>query len=67
MPDETDNWDFDAKENWEDEWSGSMQASDSASADKNSMGLIRAWSPLFIRSWFVSSYKASCPKYGSLF
>ena len=48
MPDETDKWDFDAKENWEDEWSGSMQASDSASADKNSMGLIRAWSPYLL-------------------
>ena len=54
MPDETDNWDFDAKENWEDEWSGSMQASDSASADKNSMGLIRAWSPyLFVAGLLV--------------
>ena len=54
MPDETDKWDFDAKENWEDEWSGSMQASDSASADKNSMGLIRAWSPyLFVAGLLV--------------
>ena len=54
MPDETDNWDFDAKENWEDEWSGSMQASDSASDDKNSMGLIRAWSPyLFVAGLLV--------------
>ena len=54
MPDEKDKWDFDAKENWEDEWSGSMQASDSASADKNSMGLIRAWSPyLFVAGLLV--------------
>ena len=54
MPDETDKWDFDAKENWEDEWSGSMQASDSASVDKNSMGLIRAWSPyLFVAGLLV--------------
>ena len=54
MPDETDKWDFDAKENWEDEWSGSMQASDSASADKHSMGLIRAWSPyLFVAGLLV--------------
>ena len=54
MPNETDKWDFDAKENWEDEWSGSMQASDSASADKNSMGLIRAWSPyLFVAGLLV--------------
>jgi len=54
MPDETDKWDFDAKENWEEEWSGSMQASDSASADKNSMGLIRAWSPyLFVAGLLV--------------
>ena len=54
MPDETDKWDFDAKENWEDEWSGSMQASDSAPADKNSMGLIRAWSPyLFVAGLLV--------------
>ena len=54
MPEETDNCDFDAKENWEDEWSGSMQASDSASADKNSMGLIRAWSPyLFVAGLLV--------------
>ena len=54
MPDEKDKWDFDVKENWEDEWSGSMQASDSASTDKNSMGLIRAWSPyLFVAGLLV--------------
>ena len=54
MPDEKDKWDFDVKENWEDEWSGSMQASDSASDDKNSMGLIRAWSPyLFVAGLLV--------------
>ena len=54
MPDETEKWDFDAKENWEEEWSGSMQASDSASTNKNSMGLIRAWSPyLFVAGLLV--------------
>ena len=54
MPDEKDKWDFDVKENWEDEWSGSMQASDSASTDNNSMGLIRAWSPyLFVAGLLV--------------
>ena len=54
MPDEEDKWDFDVKENWEDEWSGSMQASDSASTNKNSMGLIRAWSPyLFVAGLLV--------------
>ena len=54
MPHETEKWDFDAKENWEEEWSGSMQASDSASTNKNSMGLIRAWSPyLFVAGLLV--------------
>ena len=54
MPDETEKWDFDAKENWEEEWSGSMQASDSASTNKSSMGLIRAWSPyLFVAGLLV--------------
>ena len=54
MPDEEDKWDFDVKENWEDEWSGSMQASDSASTNENSMGLIRAWSPyLFVAGLLV--------------
>ena len=54
MPDEEDKWDFDVKENWEDEWSGSMQASDSASTNENPMGLIRAWSPyLFVAGLLV--------------
>ena len=54
MPDETEKWDFDAKENWEEEWSGSMQASNSASTNENSMGLIRAWSPyLFVAGLLV--------------
>ena len=60
LMDETDKWDFDAKENREDEWSGSMQASDSASTQEFNGSYPRMVS-LFIRSWFVSSYKASCP------
>ena len=54
MPDESDNWDFDAKENWEAEWTGTMQSDNSASADRAPIGLIRAWSPyLFVAGLLV--------------
>ena len=54
MPDDGDNWDFDAKENWEAEWTGTMQADNSASADRAPIGLIRAWSPyLFVAGLLV--------------
>ena len=54
MPDDSDNWDFDAKENWEAEWTGTMQADNSASADRAPIGLIRAWSPyLFVAGLLV--------------
>ena len=54
MPDDSDNWDFDAKENWEAEWTGTMQSDGSASADRAPIGLIRAWSPyLFVAGLLV--------------
>ena len=54
MPDDSDNWDFDAKENWEAEWTGTMQSDNSASADRAPIGLIRAWSPyLFVAGLLV--------------
>ena len=54
MPDDSDNWDFDAKENWDAEWTGSMQSDNSASADRAPIGLIRAWSPyLFVAGLLV--------------
>ncbi len=54
MPDDSDNWDFDAKENWEAEWTGTMQSDSSASADRAPIGLIRAWSPyLFVAGLLV--------------
>ena len=54
MPNDSDNWDFDAKENWEAEWTGTMQADNSASADRAPIGLIRAWSPyLFVAGLLV--------------
>ena len=54
MPDDSDNWDFDAKENWEAEWTGTMQSESSASADRAPIGLIRAWSPyLFVAGLLV--------------
>ena len=54
MPDNSDNWDFDAKENWEAEWTGTMQSDNSASADRAPIGLIRAWSPyLFVAGLLV--------------
>ena len=54
MPDVSDNWDFDAKENWEAEWTGTMQSDNSASADRAPIGLIRAWSPyLFVAGLLV--------------
>ena len=54
MPDDSDNWDFDAKENWEAEWTGTMQSDNSASADRTQIGLIRAWSPyLFVAGLLV--------------
>ena len=54
MPDDSDNWDFDAKENWEAEWTGTMQSDNTASADRAPIGLIRAWSPyLFVAGLLV--------------
>lgn len=54
MPDDSDNWDFDAKENWDAEWTGTMQSDNSASADRAPIGLIRAWSPyLFVAGLLV--------------
>lgn len=54
MPDDSDNWDFDAKENWEAEWTGTMQSDNSASANRAPIGLIRAWSPyLFVAGLLV--------------
>ena len=54
MPNDSDNWDFDAKENWEAEWTGTMQSDSSASADRAPIGLIRAWSPyLFVAGLLV--------------
>ena len=54
MPNDSDNWDFDAKENWEAEWTGTMQSDNSASADRAPIGLIRAWSPyLFVAGLLV--------------
>ena len=54
MPDDSDNWDFDAKENWEAEWTGTMQSDNSASADRAPIGLMRAWSPyLFVAGLLV--------------
>ena len=54
MPEETETWDFDAKENWEEEWSGSMQTNNSASSENKSLSLVRAWSPyLFVAGLLV--------------
>ncbi|MDA0688376.1 MAG: L-lactate permease, partial [Proteobacteria bacterium] len=53
MPKDSELWDFDARENWEEEWTGALQtdANDSAPA---TMSLIRAWSPyLFVAGLLV--------------
>ena len=49
-------WDFDTKENWEAEWTGTMQADPAALIDKGRMSLIRAWCPyLFVAGLLVLS------------
>ena len=49
-------WDFDTKENWEAEWTGTMQADPAALIDKGQMSLIRAWCPyLFVAGLLVLS------------
>ena len=44
MPDESETWDFDAKSEWEPEWTGALQSGAEDDAPVT-MSLMRAWSP----------------------
>lgn len=51
MPDEI--WDFEPKEKWDEEWSGSLSV-EAENDDGNKMNLLRAWSPyLFVAGILV--------------
>ncbi len=53
MPKDSQLWDFDARENWEAEWTGALQADGNDSAPAT-MSLLRAWSPyLFVAGLLV--------------
>ncbi|MCH2356419.1 MAG: L-lactate permease [Pseudomonadales bacterium] len=55
MPKPDEIWDFDDKENWDPEWTGTVQQESISGADgKPAMGLVRAWSPyLFVAGLLV--------------
>ncbi len=53
MPKDSELWDFDTPENWEDEWTGALQPDPNDSAPAT-MSLVRAWSPyLFVAGLLV--------------
>lgn len=47
MPDRTQPWDFDRKENWDPEWTGSVEIRNIAHKD-GEMGLLKAWLPYIL-------------------
>ncbi len=47
MPDPEKAWDFDHKENWDADWTGSIEVNDGHQAKAN-MGLMRAWLPYIL-------------------
>ena len=57
MPKPDEIWDFDKKENWDPEWTGSFAVDESAeSTNQPTMSLITAWSPyLFIAVLLVAT------------
>lgn len=53
LPKEGDIWDFDDKENWDEEWTGSLQP-EVEDDSTPTMGIMRAWSPyLFVAGLLV--------------
>lgn len=47
VPSAEDYWDFDKRENWDNEWTGSIAVGD-ASHTKESIGMLRAWVPYML-------------------
>ena len=53
LPKEDEIWDFDDKENWDEEWTGSMQL-EVEDESVPIMGIVRAWSPyLFVAGLLI--------------
>jgi lactate permease len=49
MPARDNHWDFDTMDNWDPEWTGSLQdTSVRQTIDKPALGLVRAWSPYLV-------------------
>jgi len=53
MPDADNPWDFDSRDKWDPEWTGSLQAEPVDSEQRASMGLIKAWSPYLVVAGFL--------------
>lgn len=64
IPKADDAWDFDRKENWPGEWTGSVAVTDVTSA--GSMGLIRAWAPYAVVALLLLSSRLVDPLRGFL-
>ncbi len=52
VPREEDAWDFESKEKWEPEWTGSIAIKDEAPSGPD-MGAFKAWSPYFLVGCFL--------------
>jgi lactate permease len=49
MPKAEEAWDFDTRENWDEDWTGALQPKfDIGQAERASMGIVRAWSPYLV-------------------
>jgi len=46
MPNKDQSWEFDKKENWNPDWTGKIEISETNS--NNSMGLLKAWAPYLL-------------------
>ncbi|PTX60327.1 lactate permease [Melghirimyces profundicolus] len=51
MPPEEEHWDFEPKEKWNPEWSGSIQIKDADGVRE--MGMFRAWAPYLLIALFL--------------
>ncbi len=47
VPSSKDYWDFDKRENWDSEWTGSLAVGDASHAKEN-IGMLRAWVPYML-------------------
>ena len=52
VPRKEDTWDFESREKWEPEWTGSIAMKDDASSGKE-MGAFKAWSPYLLVGCFL--------------